>query len=106
MKNWQYVNSFVEFNRFTNMPLANYKNKLYNLPFNMNTFNQLWGVTSPSEAKKIINDQKKEYDKISKPKNLEEQALSLVGKDIYEKLIKGYTENNGEEGLMNYLLLL
>ncbi|WP_418498374.1 UDP-galactopyranose mutase [Flagellimonas sp.] len=88
---WDYVNSFVPFNRYTNSPLANYKGELYNLPFNMNTFRQLWGISTPDEAKAIIAEQTKEYkDKI--PSNLEEQALSLVGKDIYEKLIKGYTE--------------
>lgn len=89
---WDYVNSFVEFNRFTNSPLANYKGKLYNLPFNMNTFYQLWGVKTPEEAIKKIKDQKEEYSYIVEPKNLEEQALVLGGTDIYEKLIKGYTE--------------
>lgn len=88
---WNYVNQFVEFNRFTNSPLANYKGKLYNLPFNMNTFYQLWGCKTPNEAKFIIDNQIKELN-IDVPKNLEEQALSLVGKDIYEILIKGYTE--------------
>lgn len=90
-KIWDYVNSFVEFNRYTNSPLANYKGKLYNLPFNMNTFYQLWGVKTPDEAKMKIEEQVKELN-IKNPKNLEEQALSLVGKDVYEKLIKGYTE--------------
>ena len=89
---WDYVNSFVEFNRFTNSPIANYKGKLYNLPFNMNTFYQLWGVITPEEAMAKIEEQKKEYAHIVEPKNLEEQALVLGGKDIYEKLIKGYTE--------------
>jgi len=89
---WDYVNSFVEFNRFTNSPLANYKGKLYNLPFNMNTFYQLWGVKTPEEAIKKIEDQKEKYSYIVEPKNLEEQALVLGGTDIYEKLIKGYTE--------------
>jgi len=88
---WDYVNQFVEFNRFTNSPVANYKDKLYNLPFNMNTFYQLWGVKTPSEAKSKIEEQRKEYANII-PKNLEEQALFLGGKDIYETLIKGYTE--------------
>lgn len=88
---WDYVNSFVEFNRFTNSPMANYKGELYNLPFNMNTFYQLWGVKTPKEAKVKIQEQIKDLN-ITKPKNLEEQALSLVGKDIYYKLIKGYTE--------------
>jgi UDP-galactopyranose mutase len=90
-KIWDYVNSFVEFNRFTNSPLANYKDQLLNLPFNMNTFYQLWGTKSPEEAKAIIADQRKEMDGKT-PSNLEEQAISLVGRDIYEKLIKGYTE--------------
>lgn len=89
---WDYVNSFVEFNRFTNSPVANYKGKLYNLPFNMNTFYQLWGVKTPQEAKKKIEEQRAEYIHIKEPKNLEEQALVLGGKDIYQKLIKGYTE--------------
>jgi UDP-galactopyranose mutase len=89
---WDYVNSFVPFNRYTNSPLANYRGKLYNLPFNMNTYYQLWGVKTPKEAKIIIEEQKKEYSHIKDPKNLEEQALVLGGKDIYEKLIKGYTE--------------
>ncbi|MBS9461555.1 UDP-galactopyranose mutase [Flagellimonas sp. 389] len=88
---WDYVNSFVPFNRYTNSPLANYKGELYNLPFNMNTFHQLWNVKTPDEAKAIIDKQTKEH-KTKRPTNLEEQALSLVGKDIYEKLIKGYTE--------------
>jgi UDP-galactopyranose mutase len=89
---WDYVNSFVEFNRFTNSPIANYKGELYNLPFNMNTFYQLWGVKTPEEAIAKVEEQKKEYSHITEPKNLEEQALVLGGKDIYEKLIKGYTE--------------
>lgn len=91
-KIWNYVNSFVEFNRFTNSPLANYKNVLYNLPFNMNTFYQLWGVKTPEEARLKIEEQKLEFKHITHPNNLEEQALILGGKDIYEKLIKGYTE--------------
>lgn len=88
---WDYVNSFVEFNRFTNSPLANYKGKLYNLPFNMNTFYQLWGTRTPAEAAAKIAEQRKEMDG-KEPANLEEQAISLVGRDIYEALIKGYTE--------------
>lgn len=88
---WNYVNSFVEFNRYTNCPVANYKGQLYNLPFNMNTFYQLWKVKTPKEAITKIEEQVKEA-KIEEPKNLEEQAIKLVGKDIYEKLIKGYTE--------------
>ena len=91
-KVWDYVNSFVEFNRYTNSPVANYQGKLYNLPFNMNTFYQLWGVKTPEEAHKKIDEQRSAYAYITKPKNLEEQALVLGGKDIYEKLIKGYTE--------------
>ncbi|MDY3344748.1 UDP-galactopyranose mutase [Riemerella anatipestifer] len=89
---WDYVNSFVEFNRYTNSPIANYKGKLYNLPFNMNTFYQLWGVKTPAEARAKIEEQRAEYKHIVEPKNLEEQALVLGGKDLYEKLIKGYTE--------------
>lgn len=89
---WDYVTSFVEFNRFTNSPIANFKGKLYNLPFNMNTFYQLWGVKTPEEAKARIESERAEYAHITAPKNLEEQALVLGGKDIYEKLIKGYTE--------------
>ncbi|MES2397288.1 MAG: UDP-galactopyranose mutase [Bacteroidota bacterium] len=89
---WDYVNSFVEFNRYTNSPIANYKGNLYNLPFNMNTFYQLWGVKTPEEARLKIEEQKSEYRHIENPQNLEEQALVLGGIDIYEKLIKGYTE--------------
>lgn len=88
---WDFVNQFAEFNRYTNSPVANYKGKLYNLPFNMNTFYQMWGVKTPAEAKEKIEEQKAEY-KIVEPKNLEEQAISLIGKDIYEALIKGYTQ--------------
>ncbi|RZL52690.1 MAG: UDP-galactopyranose mutase, partial [Pedobacter sp.] len=88
---WDYVNSFVEFNRYTNCPVANYEGKLYNLPFNMNTFYQLWGVKTPKEAKEKIKSQI-DQALITAPSNLEEQAISLIGKDIYEKLIKGYTE--------------
>ncbi|MDQ4483706.1 UDP-galactopyranose mutase [Bacillus cereus] len=90
-KIWDYVNGFVEFNRYTNSPVANFKGEIYNLPFNMNTFNKLWGVITPQEAKEKIEEQKRDA-KITEPKNLEEQAISLVGTDIYEKLIKGYTE--------------
>lgn len=90
-KIWNYVNSFVEFNRYTNSPIANFKGELYNLPFNMNTFYQLWKVKTPEEAKVKIKEQVDKLN-IKNPKNLEEQALSLVGTDIYEKLIKGYTE--------------
>ena len=88
---WNYVNQFCTFNNYINSPIANYKNQIYNLPFNMNTFNKLWGVVTPKEAKEKIESQVKENN-ITEPKNLEEQAISLVGKDIYEKLIKGYTE--------------
>ena len=92
---WDFVNSIVEFNRYTNSPVANYKGKLYNLPFNMNTFYQMWGVTTPEQAQAKINEQKAEAIKAlngREPANLEEQALTLVGKDIFEKLIKEYTE--------------
>ncbi len=88
---WEYVNQFAEFNRYTNSPIANYKGEIYNLPFNMNTFNKLWGVITPEDAKKKIEEQKNASG-IEEPKNLEEQAISLVGTDIYEKLVKGYTE--------------
>ena len=95
---WDFVNAIVEFNRYTNSPVANYKGKLYNLPFNMNTFYQMWGVTTPEEAQAKIDEQKAEAvakmkaDGVSEPRNLEEQAQVLIGKDIYEQLIKGYTE--------------
>ncbi|WP_289127921.1 UDP-galactopyranose mutase [uncultured Clostridium sp.] len=88
---WNYINQFAKFNRYTNSPVAIYKDELYNLPFNMNTFNKLWGVKTPSEAKAKIEEQLAETN-IAEPKNLEEQAIKLIGKDIYEKLIKGYTE--------------
>ena len=88
---WDYVNNFVEFNNYINSPVANYKGELYNLPFNMNTFYQLWKVKTPSEAKIKIEEQLKEAN-IDEPKNLEEQAIKLIGKDVYEKLVKGYTE--------------
>ncbi len=88
---WEYINQFTEFNRYTNSPVARYKDELYNMPFNMNTFNKLWGVITPKEAAKKIEEEKKEAG-ITTPKNLEEQAISLVGKTIYEKLVKGYTE--------------
>ena len=95
---WDFVNSIVEFNRYTNCPVANYKGKLYNLPFNMNTFYQMWGVITPEEAQAKIDEQKAEAvarmkaDGVTEPRNLEEQAQVLIGKDIYERLIKGYTE--------------
>lgn len=88
---WEYVTKFAEFNRFTNSPVANYKGELYSLPFNMYTFNKMWGVVTPQEAAAKIEAQRKAAG-ITEPRNLEEQAISLVGKDIYEKLIKGYTE--------------
>ena len=88
---WEYINQFCEFNNYINSPIANYKGEIYNLPFNMNTFNKLWGVRTPKEAQEKIEEQKKEYGIVER-KNLEEQAISLIGKDIYEKLIKGYTE--------------
>lgn len=97
-KVWDFVNSIVEFNRYTNSPIANYKGKLFNLPFNMNTFYQMWGVTTPQEAIAKIEEQKveavakMEAEGVEEPRNLEEQAQILIGKDIYEKLIKGYTE--------------
>ena len=87
---WDYVTSFVDFNRFTNSPVANYKGELYSMPFNMYTFNKMWGVVTPEEAAAKIEEQKKEIT--GEPKDLEEQAISLVGRDIYEKLVKGYTE--------------
>ena len=88
---WDYIQQFAEFNRYTNSPIAKYKNEIYNMPFNMNTFNKLWGVITPQEAKEKIQEQIIESG-ITEPKNLEEQAISLVGKDIYEKLVKGYTQ--------------
>ena len=88
---WDYVNQFAEFNNYINSPLAIYKDELYNLPFNMNTFSKMWGIKTPREAKNIIAEQIKKLD-IKEPQNLEEQALSLAGTDVYEKLIKGYTE--------------
>lgn len=88
---WNYVNSFVHFNNFINSPVAVYKDELYNLPFNMNTFSKMWGIRTPAEAQKIIAEQIEDLH-IGEPKNLEEQALKLVGTDVYEKLIKGYTE--------------
>mgnify|MGYP000115858212 FL=1 len=87
---WQFVNSLAEFNRYTNSPVANYKGEMYNMPFNMNTFSKMWNISTPDQAKAIIENQKKEVT--SEPRNLEEQAISLVGREIYEKLVKGYTE--------------
>ena len=88
---WDYVNRFAEFNRYTNSPMARYGDEIYNLPFNMNTFSRLWNIRTPDEAREIIERQRKEAG-ITEPENLEEQALSLVGRDIYEKLVRGYTE--------------
>ena len=88
---WRYVGRFAEFNRFTNAPVANYKGELYSLPFNMYTFNRMWGVVTPKEAAAKIEEQRRAAG-ITQPRNLEEQAISLVGTDIYEKLVKGYTE--------------
>ena len=105
---WDFVNSIVEFNRYTNSPVANYKGKLYNLPFNMNTFYQMWGVTTPAEAVAKLNEQKAEAiarmkaQGISEPRNLEEQAQLLIGKDIYETLIKDTPKNNGDENVRNF----
>ena len=90
MEVWKFVNEVSDFNRFTNSPIANYMGEIYNLPFNMNTFVRMWGISTVDEAKEIINNQRREIK--GEPKNLEEQAISLVGRDIYEKLIKGYTE--------------
>lgn len=87
---WEYIQQFAKFNRYTNSPIAKYKDEIYNMPFNMNTFNKMWGVITPEEAKAKIDEQIKEAG-ITEPKNLEEQAISMVGKDIYEKLVKGYT---------------
>ena len=90
-KVWDYINQFAEFNNYINSPIAKYKDELYNLPFNMNTFSKMWGISTPKEAQEMIKNQIADLN-ITEPKNLEEQALSLVGKDVYEKLIKGYTE--------------
>ncbi len=87
---WEFVNSLAEFNRYTNCPIANFKGEIYNMPFNMNTFSRMWGIRTPKEARSIIDQQRQEI--VGEPTNLEEQAISLVGRDIYEKLIKGYTE--------------
>ena len=88
-KVWRYINQFADFNHYVNCPIANYKGEIYNMPFNMNTFSRLWGISTPQEAKNIIESQKTNFPE---PQNLEEQALNLVGRDIYEKLVKGYTE--------------
>lgn len=88
---WEYIRQFAQFNRYTNSPIAYYKGEIYNMPFNMNTFNKMWGVVTPEQARKKMAEQIEKYG-VDEPKNLEEQAISLVGKDIYEKLVKGYTE--------------
>lgn len=98
------MNCFVAFNRFTNSPVANYKGEIYSLPFNMYTFNKIWGVVTPQEAADKIAEQRKEIT--GEPQNLEEQAISLVGRDIYEKLIKGYTEKQWGEIAKSYRPLL
>jgi len=90
-KIWNYINQFAEFNNYINSPIAIYKDELYNLPFNMNTFSKMWGIRTPQEAKEMIAKQVSESG-IKEPKNLEEQGLSLVGRDVFEKLVKGYTE--------------
>ena len=87
---WDYINRFAEFNNFINTPIANYHGEIYNMPFNMNTFSKMWGISTPDEARRIIESQRKEIE--GEPRNLEEKAISLVGRDIYEKLVKGYTE--------------
>ena len=89
-KVWDYINQFAEFNNYVNSPIANYKGEIYNMPFNMNTFSKMWNVFTPQEARAVIEEQRKEI--AGEPRNLEEQAISLVGRDIYEKLVKGYTE--------------
>ena len=90
-KVWEYINQFARFNHFVNSPMAVYKDEIYNLPFNMNTFSRLWGIKTPDEARAVIREQIKDLS-IEEPRNLEEQALSLAGRDVYEKLVKGYTE--------------
>lgn len=95
-KIWEYINQFAEFNNYINSPVAVYKDELYNLPFNMNTFSKMWNIRTPQEAKEKIAEQVAETG-ITEPKNLEEQGLSLVGKDVFEKLVKGYTEKQWEE---------
>ena len=87
---WQFVNGLAEFNRYTNSPVANYKGQMYNMPFNMNTFSKLWNISTPEQAREIIETQRAEIK--GEPENLEEQAISLVGREVYEKLVKGYTE--------------
>ena len=100
-KVWEYVNQFAEFNRFTNSPVANYHGELYSLPFNMYTFNKMWGVVTPEEAAAKIEEQKKAAG-ITEPKNLEEQAISLIGTDIYEKLVKGTRRSSGADHVPSF----
>ena len=102
---WEYINQFAEFNNYINSPVAVYKDELYNLPFNMNTFSKMWNIRTPQEAKDIIAKQIEELD-IKEPKNLEEQALSLAGRDVYEKLVKGYTERSSGGAIVRRFLLL
>ena len=97
---WNYVNRFARFNRFTNSPVANYKGELYSLPFNMYTFNKMWGVITPEQAQAEIDRQRSEIK--GEPRNLEEQAISLVGRDIYEKLIRAIPKSNGEEPVRSF----
>ena len=103
---WSYVNQLTEFNGYINQVVANYKGELYNLPFNMNTFYQMWGVKTPAEAQAKISEQREAAGIKGAPKNLEEQAIRLIGTDIYEKLIKGYTEKQWDVRLRNYQVLL
>ncbi|KRK79028.1 UDP-galactopyranose mutase [Companilactobacillus nodensis] len=98
---WTYINNFSDFNNYINSPIANYKDEIYNLPFNMNTFNKLWGVIKPEDAKSKIESQKKELNINNNPSNLEEQAISLVGIDVYKKLVKGYTEKQWGKSAKN-----
>ena len=101
---WEYVNQFVEFNNFINAPIANYKGEIYNLPFNMNTFSKMFHISTPQQAQEIIEAQRGEIK--GEPQNLEEQAISLVGREVYTKLIKGYTESNGDATVRICLRLL
>ena len=104
-KIWDYMNQFATFNHYVNAPVAIYNDELYNLPFNMNTFSKLWGIKTPKQAKAIIEQQRIQCG-ITNPQNLEEQALSLVGRDVYEKLVKGYTQNSGDVHVMSSQRLL
>lgn len=102
---WEYINQFAEFNNYINSPVARYKDELYNLPFNMNTFSKMFGIKTPAEAKAKIQEEIEELG-ITEPKNLEEQALSLAGRSVYEKLVKGYTEKQWGRDCMIFLHLL